>query len=173
MNQRLERIEGCHPMLRRSVLALIESCEQKLKKKLLVVSGFRTVQEQMLIFQKGRTWDPANALWVETEPQAVVTRSLPGLSAHNVVTTEGKPASMGVDLIPFDVAGQPDWHVSADFWDQLYELAWKVGLDPLGDPTGSYLKGDLGHFEEPAWKLKLDGLGCFQPVQTHQTTVRI
>lgn len=166
MNQRLDRVEGCHPLIKRPVLRLIELCEQKLKKKLFVVYGFRTVQEQMLIYQKGRTWDPANAVWVETDPKAVVTRSLPGLSAHNVVTTAGKPAAMGVDLVPLDVSGQLDWEVSMDLWDALYELAWKVGLDPLGDPIGSYLKGDLGHFEEPCWKLKIDALGCYQPTST-------
>lgn len=164
MNQRLERVEGCHPLLRRSVLELCALCEQKLKKKLCLVSGFRSIQEQMLIYQKGRTFDPGNAVWVVTEPRLIVTRSLPGLSAHNVITTAGKPASMAVDVVPFDAAGGLDWDIDMDFWDDLYEVAWKVGLDPLGDQVGSYLKGDLGHFEEPAWKLKIDGLGCYQPV---------
>lgn len=163
MNQRLERVNGCHPIIRQPVLRLVELCEQKLKRKLLLVYGFRSVQEQLLIYQKGRTFDRENAVWVVTDWQAVVTNALPGLSAHNVVTVAGTPAAMGVDLIPFDAQGQPDWKVNENFWDALYELAWKVGLDPLGDPTGSYLEADKGHFEEPAWTLKLDGLGCYQP----------
>lgn len=163
MNQRLDRVNGCHPLIQQPVLRLVELCEQKLKRRLLLVWGFRSVQEQLLIYQKGRTFDRENAVWVVTDKEAVVTNSLPGLSAHNVVTVEGKPAAMGVDVIPFDSAGRPDWNVRDEFWDALYELAWKVGLDPLGDPTGSYLAADKGHFEEPAWKLKLDGLQCYQP----------
>jgi hypothetical protein len=95
---------------------------------------------------------------------SVVTRAKPGLSAHNVITIAGGPASMAVDVIPLNKDGSPDWRVGDDFWDDLYKIAWKVGLDPLGDPVGSYLAGDLGHIEEPAWKLKIDALGCVQPV---------
>lgn len=166
MNQRLDRIDGCHPLLKRPVLELLETCARRLKKTLFIVHGFRSVQEQMLIYQKGRTWDRENDIWVVTDPQSVVTRALPGLSAHNVCTVTGHPAAMGVDLVPFDAAGQLDWDVEMDFWERLYELAWDVGLDPLGDQTGSYVKGDWGHFEEPAWTLKLDALGCYQPVST-------
>lgn len=165
MNQRLDRIEGLHPVIRQPVVKLLESCEVKLRKTLFLVWGFRSVREQLLTYQKGRTFDRENAVWVVTDRGAVVTNAPPGTSAHNVVTQAGSPAAMGVDVIPFDAAGQLDWDVSPDFWDDLYELAWKVGLDPLGDPIGAYLKGDLGHFEEPAWKLKLDALGCYLPTE--------
>ncbi len=164
MNQRLSRVEACHPIIQRPVLQLVERCEQKLKRKLMIVWGFRSVQEQMVIYQKGRTYDRENAVWVVTSEQDVATKALPGLSAHNVITMAGKPAALGVDVIPYNADGSLDWDVEMKFWDDLYELAWKVGLDPLGDTIGAYLKGDLGHFEEPAWKLKLDGLGCYQPV---------
>lgn len=70
---------------------------------------------------------------------------------------------MALDVIPLWTDGTPDWEVDDRFWDSLYELAWKMGLDPLGDPIGSYLAGDKGHLEEPAWKLKLEGLGLIQP----------
>lgn len=164
MNQRLERVTGCHPLIRRPVLRLVELCEEKLKRRLLIVHGHRSVQDQLLIYQKGRTYDRENAVWVVTSKQDVVSNALPGLSAHNVITMSGNPASMAVDVIPFDAAGGLDWDVALGFWDDLYELAWKVGLDPLGDAIGAYLPGDRGHFEEPAWKLKLDGLQCYQPV---------
>jgi hypothetical protein len=120
----------------------------------------------MLIYQKGRVYNRDAQTWDIVDPLLIVTKAKPGLSAHNVITIQGAPASMAVDLIPFKADGTADWQVDADFWDDLYELAWKVGLDPLGDPIGSYLAGDMGHFEEPAWKLKLGGLGCYQPVES-------
>lgn len=173
MNQRLDRLDGCHPLIRQPVLRLVESCEQKLGKKLFLVHGFRSVQEQLLLYQKGRTYDRENAVWIVTDERALVTRAMPGLSAHNVITTAGKPAAMGVDVIPFDEAGQLDWDVDINFWDDLYTLAWKVGLDPLGDQIGAFLKGDLGHFEEPCWKLKIDALGCYQPTNLAPALVRV
>lgn len=164
MNQRLYRIDECHPIIRAPALRLVELCDEKLGRKLLVTHGFRSVQEQMLIYQKGRTYNRETQVWEVTDQQAVVSKSKPGLSAHNVVTTAGAPASMAVDVIPLRADGGAEWDVPLKFWDDLYELAWKVGLDPLGDTIGAFLKGDLGHFEEPAWKLKLDSLGCYQPV---------
>lgn len=171
MNQKLERVQGCHPIIRQPVLTLVERCEAKLKRTLLIVSGFRSVQEQLVHYQKGRTYDRENAVWVVTDEHALVTKAMPGTSAHNVVTAAGQPAAMGVDVIPLNADGSPDWDVSIDFWDDLYELAWKVGLDPLGDQRGAYLKGDLGHFEEPAWKMKLEALGCYQPTNLAATLV--
>ncbi len=146
------------------MLRLVELCDQKLARKLLVTYGFRSVQEQMFLYQKGRTYNRESQVWEVTDVKAVVSKAKPGLSAHNVVTTAGKPASMAVDVIPLRADGAADWAVDDNFWDALYELAWEVGLDPLGDPTGSYLDGDKGHFEEPGWKLKLAGLDCYQPV---------
>ncbi len=49
MNQRLDRIDGLAPMLRQPALKLIERCEQKLGRKLFVVYGWRSVQEQALL----------------------------------------------------------------------------------------------------------------------------
>lgn len=164
MNQRLDRINGCHPVIVQPVLKMVELCERRLSRKLLVVHGFRSMQEQLLIYQKGRTYNREAQVWEVTDAKAVVTKSLPGSSAHNVVTTVGQPASMAVDVIPLLPDGQPEWTVNGHFWEQLYDIAWDLGLDPLGDPIGSYLAGDMGHFEEPAWKLKLDALGCYQPV---------
>lgn len=163
MNQRLYRVDECHPIIQRPVLRLVELCEQRLQRKLLVTQGFRSVQEQMLIYQKGRTYNRETQVWEVANRAEVVSNARPGLSAHNVITTAGKPASMAVDVIPLRADGGADWAASDAFWAQLYELAWKVGLDPLGDTVGSYLPGDKGHFEEPCWTLKLDALGCYQP----------
>lgn len=164
MNQRLDRLNGLAPMLRTPALELIQRCQRKLGRTLLVVSGWRAVQEQMLNYQKGRVFIRETGEWEIADKALVVTNSKPGLSAHNVITLAGARASMALDVIPLLPDGQPEWDVEMPFWDKLFELAWKVGLDPLGDQIGEFLKGDLGHFQEPAWRLKLDGLNLMLPV---------
>lgn len=168
MNQHLERLDGLAPFLQRPALKLIELCAQKLSRTLLVVYGWRSVQEQSLLYQQGRTYDRGNDVWLISDPTKVVTNALPGTTAHTVITKDGKPASLAVDLIPLDETGQPDWGVDHLFWDRLYEWSWKCGLDPLGDPIGAYAAWDKGHFEEPNWKGKLSGLGLVQPVSVVQ-----
>lgn len=163
-DQHLERLDGLHGCIRRPALLLIERCGIMLHRKLLVVQGWRSLQDQMLIYQKGRTLNRETNEWEITGD--IVTRAKPGLSAHNVITRRGERASMALDVIPLTADGKADWEVDDDFWDKLYELSWKVGLDPLGDPIGSYLAGDKGHLEEPAWRIKLDGLDLIQPVTT-------
>lgn len=165
MNQHLERLNGLAGFLQPVVLELMTRSARDLKRPLLVVRGWSSYTEQLGKYQQGRTLARESGEWIVTEPTLVVTEAKPGLSAHNVVVQGTMAlASVGVDLIPLLPTGEPDWQVSLVFWDQLYPLAWKVGLDPLGDRVGAYLKGDLGHFEEPGWKLKLLGLGLMQPI---------
>lgn len=163
MNQRLERLDGLAPILHKPVLRLIEQCNIKLNRKLLVVSGWRSVQEQMLNYQKGRIVNRETGEWEVFDTLLVVTNAKPGLTPHNVITRDGGRASLAVDLIPLNTDGTADWNAAMPFWTALYELAWQCGLDPLGDRVGAYLKNDLGHFEEPGWKWKLDGLGLILP----------
>lgn len=164
MNQHFERLDGLAPVIRLPALQLIERCQRKLGRTLMVVSGWRSVNEQMLNYQKGRIFVRETGEWEVADRASVVTNSKPGLSAHNVITLAGVASSMALDVIPLLANGQPEWEVDLRFWDDLYEIAWKVGLDPLGDAMGSFLDGDRGHFEEPAWKLKLDGLNLMLPV---------
>jgi len=165
MTQHLERLNGLAPFLQPVVLELLTRCERDLKRPLLVVRGWSSYAEQLGKYSQGRTLDRATGEWLETDPAQIVTYAKPGGSAHNVVAQGAMAkAAVGVDLIPLLPNGQPDWSVSMAFWEALYPLAWKVGLDPLGDQIGAYLKGDLGHFEEPGWKWKLQGLGLMQPV---------
>ena len=171
MNQHLDRINGLAPFLQTPALTLIELCQQKLGRTLLVVSGWRSVQEQALRYQQGRSRNHETGEWEITDPAHVVTRAKPGTTAHTVITRTGERASLAMDVIPLHRDGTADWTVDKDFWDALYELAWKCGLDPLGDPSGAFLAWDRGHFEEPCWKLKLDGLGLMQPVATFTTSV--
>ncbi len=163
VRQHLDRINGLATFLQQPALKLIEQCQARLGHTLMVVQGWRSVQEQMLLYQKGRTLNRSTDVWEITDASLVVTRAKPGGSAHNVITRDGARASMALDVIPLRADGAPDWEIDANFWDTLYELAWKVGLDPLGDPIGSYLAGDMGHFEEGAWRMKISGLGLILP----------
>lgn len=163
MEQHIERIDGLATFLQAPALKLIEQCRVKLNVTLLVVQGWRSLQDQMLIYQKGRTLNRTTDVWEITDASQVVTRARPGMSAHNIITRGGGRASMALDVIPLLPDGVPMWSADDDFWGDIYEIGWKVGLDPLGDPIGSYLAGDKGHFEEPAWKLKIDGLGLMYP----------
>lgn len=163
MNQHLERLDGCAPLLRQPVVRLFELAKQKLAVSLLLVHGFRSVQEQLRLYQQGRTFDREQGVWMVSEQTQVVTNAKPGMSAHNLMDQIGMRAALAVDVIPLDPLGRPDWNPDEAFWDDLYDLAWKVGLDPLGDPIGAYLPADKGHLEEPGWKLKIDGLGLVLP----------
>lgn len=158
-------------MLKQPALKLVEMCALKLDRQLLIIYGWRSLAEQALIYQKGRRYDAALADWVDDEPSLIVTRAKPGTTPHNVISKSGDRAAMAFDTIPLNADGTADWEVSIDFWDKLYELSWKVGLDPLGDVIGGYLKADRGHFEEPGWKWKLDGLGLLLPVSTMPAAV--
>lgn len=163
MNLHLERLNGVAPFLQTPIRRMIEECEKKLRRPLLIVSGWRSCREQWLNYQQGRSYDRDTDQWTEVDPARIVTRAKPGMTPHNVVTLTNEPCSLAVDVIPLNDDGTADWDVELLFWDRLYEIAWKVGLDPLGDMIGAYLRGDRGHFEEPAWKLKLEGLRLQQP----------
>lgn len=165
MNLHHERLDGVSPVIRGAVMRLCDLSELKLKRPLLIVHGWRSVAQQVAIYQQGRAINRETGEWDIVDARAVRTNAKPGTSAHNVVTKrEGQPAALGVDVIPITPAGLPDWGVSEAFWDDLYDLAWKCGLDPLGDTIGAYLAGDMGHVEEPGWRLKLAGLGLVLPV---------
>jgi len=164
VNQHLERLNGVAGFLVPAILELMNQSERKLGKKILVVTGWRSFADQALKFEQGRVFDRSENEWVVTDKAKVVTDAKPGSSAHEVVTkAESKPAAVAVDLIPLDSLGAPEWTIGASYWTELYRLAWNVGLDPLGDLQGAYLKGDLGHFQEPGYQWKLDALGLMLP----------
>lgn len=160
MNSHLERLDGLAPWMIPCVLRLVELCQSKLGRTLMIVSGYRSMEEQWQKYQQGRRFDRGNGVWLVEDESKLLTRARPGLSAHNVVTMKDhKPAAVAVDVIPLDEFGKAEWKIGDDFWDKLYELSWKVGLDPLGDEIGSFLAADRGHLQEPGFTLKMEGLG--------------
>lgn len=93
----------------------------------LIYSTYRSFKVQDAMFELGRT------------------NAKGGESAHN--------HRLAFDCIPTDEAGRPIWDATPQVWEKLYKVAEEVGLDALGDPWGEYLPWDLGHFQEPGWKI--------------------
>ncbi len=180
INQGLTRLANCAPFIRTCGLELLAKAKTKLGLTLLVVRGYEDVQQQWDRYKLGRA--KVDGVWKVINEGAIVTNAPPGRSGHNVITKAGTPAAICFDVIPLDTAQQPLWAKPGEqphqlqqrwidtygrteeaCWAQLYELAWDLGLDPLGDATGAYLKWDKGHFEEPGYKFKLDDLGLMLP----------
>lgn len=155
MNQHLEKLVHLAPVIQTSAREMIRRCERDLKRTLLVVRTWASYEEQLKIYAQGRHKD-ATGKWAVLDPTRIVSNAAPGQSAHNVIDQLHMPAALALDVIPLLPDGTPDWKVGLAFWQSLYKIAWKCGLDPLGDQVGAYLAGDLGHFEEPSWKLKLE-----------------
>jgi hypothetical protein len=125
MNQHLGKVDSCAVLIRYPVLQLIALCESKLHRSLMVVYGWRSVQEQALLYQKGRAMNRETGEWDIADASLVVTRAKPGTTAHNVITRTGEPASMAVDLVPLKNDGSADWEPGDKFWDDLYRIAWQ------------------------------------------------
>lgn len=162
--QRLDRLDQLAFFLRDPALSLIQMVDRDLSLKLFVVFTWRSSKEQDLLFQQGREFRREESVWVVVDKSKVVTDAPAGKSAHNIVTVKGEPASMALDVIPMTGDGTMLWDTTMELWRKIWDLAWKCGFDPLGDAVGAYLKSDLGHLEEPAWKFKLTGLGLVRPV---------
>lgn len=163
MNQHLERLEQLAPVLRQPAAEFLRRAQAKAGVVLMIVFAWRSVAQQWALYQQGRTFSRELNDWLVSEPDKVVTKAKPGTSAHNLVTRNGEPASLALDVIPLNAQGQAVWNTSDTVWARLYEITADCGLDPYGDRWGAYLAGDKGHFEEPGWRLKVEGLGLMLP----------
>ena len=164
MHQHLERLNGLDPKVAQNAALMIRACEHELGRRLLVTQGWRSLDDQMLIYQKGRAVNRETGEWEVVDTAKIVTKAKPGASPHNVVDQDGTPASLAFDVIPFHTEdGSIDWNPGMTFWAGLYTIAWKCSLDPLGDPIGAYYPADKGHFELPNWKTRLIALGYHLP----------
>ncbi len=146
---------------------------------LLIVRTWSSVEDQLRLYAKGRRVDlESDTGWTVSDKRQVVTQALPDQTPHTVIGVDGRPAALAMDIIPVDPAGlalwpQPNESTEAlaarwksafgksesDCWKALWDLAATCGLDALGDPWGAYLRYDLGHFEEPGWRLMVQQAG--------------
>ena len=168
MNQRLERIDEMAAFLREPVREFIAAVEKDTGYKMFVVFTWRSANKQAELYQQGREYRREEGIWVVVNENAVVTNAPAGASPHNIITMAGAPASVAIDTVPMIAGGQLLWGLSREMWAPIWSIAWKFGLDPLGDKVGSFYLKDLCHFEEPAWEHKLDGLGLVRPTSVTQ-----
>ena len=181
MNLHHDRLQLLAPMLRPKADAFLERC-QKAGYQILVVRTWESAASQWLKYQQGREIDRATGQWEVVEGGKVVTNARPDQCGHTLVTLDGQPAAMALDIIPLDLNGQPLWGLPRETaqqldarwqaatgrskdtgWAQLYQFSGKCGLDAYGDDWGAVLKWDEGHLEEPAYKLCLQALGLKWP----------
>lgn len=185
MNLHHDRIKLLAPMLQPKAEAFLE-LSRKAGYRILVVRTWESAEAQWLKFQQGREIDRATGEWEVSDKGKVVTNARPDQTSHTLVTLDGQPASMGIDIIPLDITGTPLWGLPGETaqsldarwraatgrskdagWAHLYQLAGKCGLDAYGDDWGAVLKWDEGHMEEPAYRLCIKALGLKWPSAEH------
>lgn len=164
-HRHLERLETAAPMFQTYLSRVLWLCEQD-GLALLLVSTWRSVEQQVDLYKQGRTYVTETQRWVILQPEQVVTNTL--LSPHTVVTEDGHPAALACDVVPVDHAGAPQWHAPEAVWLRLYHWAGKGFLDAYGDPWGRFMGHDKGHLEFPGWDLALDHLRLVKPDATSQ-----
>lgn len=163
MNQHLALLSDLAPFLRAPAQGMIEAIARDLKFTMRVTFTWRSFQTQLSIYEKGREYDRAEGVWKVVDEKLIVTKAKPGSSPHNVITMAGAPAAVALDMVPMAPNGELLWGTAKTDWQKIWKIAWKFGFDPLGDSIGAYYEPDLGHFEEPGWKAKLDGLQLLLP----------
>ena len=125
-----------HPFVKAKAQAFIARANDR-GIVVLITATRRTPQEQEAYYDQGR--------------------SLPGKIVTNAHAAD-TPHCFGLafDCVPLKADGTADWNAPATTWHSLYQIAEIVGLDALGDPHGEFVSWDLGHFQEPGWRLLKD-----------------
>jgi peptidoglycan L-alanyl-D-glutamate endopeptidase CwlK len=83
------------------------------------------------------------ALWAQgrTAPGKIVTKALPGQSAHNY--------GLAIDVVPI-VNGKPDWDGVHPIWQQIGALGVAAGLEWAGAPDFPF--HEWAHFQMANWR---------------------
>jgi|SRR5580765_4689689 len=97
---------------------------------LLVTCTYRSLDDQAALYAQGRS-----------VPGKIVTRAMPGQSAHNY--------GMAIDVVPI-VNGKPEWSTLDPVWITIGDMGEQAGLTWLGNPTSGFM--EYPHFELPHWK---------------------
>jgi len=123
------KIDTLLPSFKPVIQVLLHELES-LGIKCVVTSARRTMQEQAVLFEQGRT-----------AVGDIVTNARAGQSPHNFGTA--------VDLCPLDSDGKLWWNAPDDIWHVIALTATKNGL-----VAGYNFKSfkDAPHIEDPHWK---------------------
>jgi hypothetical protein len=124
-SQRLGRL---HPLVQARGAAFLELCAHA-GLSVLVSQGWRTWEEQDVLYAKGRAVPPIGR-------KHVVTMAKGGQSYHNF--------GLAFDIVVLDAVGKADWNTSHPGWSTAGALGKSVGLEWGGDwPRFK----DLPHFQ--------------------------
>lgn len=102
----------------------------------IITCTYRSNDEQAQLYAQGRT-----------KPGPIVTKAMPGQSAHNVFLN-GAPAACAFDIVVMQ-SGKPQWNVRNPAWQIAGKIGQSVGLDWAGSWT-SFV--EFPHFQVPNWK---------------------
>jgi peptidoglycan L-alanyl-D-glutamate endopeptidase CwlK len=103
-----KRIALLHPSIQPYARKLIATSAKR-GVPLLLVSGYRSNEEQARLYAQGRT-----------APGPVVTNAKPGTSWHNY--------GLAFDVVPVSLDGRPRWDAPASVWQELGALGESLGL---------------------------------------------
>ena len=101
-----QRIERLHPTIREEVAKIIEQCDEALtgKAKVRITQGFRTPEEQEILYAQGRT-----------SPGKKVTNAKGGRSIHNY--------GFAIDICLIIDGKEASWNTKKD-WDNDQIADW-------------------------------------------------
>lgn len=122
-------LNDLRPEVRPFVDAFLDSCAQA-NIDILVTCTLRSNEEQAALYAQGRT-----------APGKIVTKALPGQSAHNF--------GLAIDVVPI-VHGKPDWEGEHPVWQQIGQIGQAAGLEWAGAPD--YPFHELAHLQMPNWR---------------------
>src|SRR5216684_3540829 len=131
-------LSGLLPELAAKARIHLDHCHTK-GLPVALTSGWRSPEEQMVLFTKGRIFNATDGAWSVVDPKRVVTNATPEHAPHC--------RGAAYDLVPL-VDERPAW----DRLD-LFAVAGGLGKE-LGLIWGGDWKKivDLPHFEMPSWR---------------------
>jgi len=86
--------------------------------------GFRSFEEQLVLYAKGREFISPSGQWIVTNPRLIVTKASPGFSAHNYGV--GSDWAFDADRVKPGVQWSWDEHYP---WDNLGAIMESFGFE--------------------------------------------
>jgi peptidoglycan L-alanyl-D-glutamate endopeptidase CwlK len=130
-------IEHLRPEMQPLARKFVTRCAER-RVDVLITCTWRSNAEQAELYASGRT-----------KPGRILTKAMPGQSAHNKMDSVGNPAAEAFDAVPL-LLGKPCWEDSRDpdndwrndfGWRVMGEVAAELGLDWYGLPTAPFQEG--------------------------------